>query len=128
MKALKSQIKCITIAVLLLFQSCATYYKNSFPQALEKVSNKDKAVEILTIKGEKMKYKKIIIYNNNSYYGITKNNLSNDTIPINITTIKELKLKNRTVLNILEYIGIAALLGVVLVVWVDSGFDFKYDD
>lgn len=128
MKTLIKQQIIIVLSFLILFQSCATYYKNSFPQALEKVSHKNKEVEIVTTKGEKLKYQNIIVYNSNSYYGITKTKTSIDTIPIHITTIKELKLKNRTVLNILEFIGIVALIGVALVVWVDSGFDFEYDD
>jgi hypothetical protein len=124
---IKQQIIIIVLFFLIVFQSCATYYKNSFPQALEKVSNKDRAVEILTTKGEKLKYRNIVV-SNDEYYGITKKKTSTDTIPINISTIKEMKIKNSTVLNILEFIGKVMIAGIVLYVWVDSGFDFNYEN
>ncbi len=75
-----------------------------------------------------MKYKNIIVYNSTSYNWITKSKVSNDTIPINIITIKELKLKNNRVINVLTMIIAVVLLGGMLVVGVINEFDNEFDD
>ena len=117
----------IFLSVLLLFQSCATNYTNSFSQALYIASNKHKAIEISTTKREKLKFQSVVV-SDDSFYGIKKNSLPTDFVPINIASIKAVKLKDRTALNVLEWVGIYVLTLTLVVAWIASGFDWNFDD
>ncbi|MEM6717909.1 MAG: hypothetical protein AAF611_01205 [Bacteroidota bacterium] len=84
-----SKIGAMIFIVMLLFQSCTIYMKA--PSTLEQAVESKRRAKVYLKSGAKVSYKRIIQQGDN-YYGIIKK----DTLQINPSTIKLIRLKNRT--------------------------------
>ena len=102
MKTTKWNIKSIAkvLAILMLFQSCVTVYKSG-SLTLEEANDRYIKTKVVTISGEKLKFKNIEFKEGN-YYGVKKEKRQVIKIPLFQEAISEIKIKNRTLSTIVN--------------------------
>ena len=95
MKTIKKQIKSLTFifSMLILFQSCTAY--KAMPISLEKASNIESKVKVVTKTNQPLKFKRIAFENGN-YFGLKKQKGVITKVPLNEKWIKEIKEKDKT--------------------------------
>jgi len=128
MKSARKQIRLISVILtsLILFQSCRVYNKEHV--TLDKAVEEGKRVKILTKKGIKLKFKKIV-HSDGVYYGIKRVKGNEELNPIDPNSVESIRLHNKT-MSIIYGTGIGLLIsGVVLSVifittWDGPNLDF----
>jgi hypothetical protein len=129
MKALKKWLKTIALlfTALMLFQSCSTY---KTPATLERAAQDDKAVKIITVTDETLKYK-YIVYEDGLFYGVKDNPGEDVRFSINAEEVAEV-LKREGGLPVWAWIAIGAVIGVGLlfliaaISYANSSFNYSY--
>lgn len=113
MKTLKKQIRFIalSLALLLLFQSCKAYHSNSV--TLEQASQEFKRTKIQTKNNEILKYRGVK-FEDTKYFGIKKVNGNIVNVPIDENFIKTVRLENETMSTILTIALPVVILGAAL--------------
>ena len=114
MKALKKWLKTIALffIALILFQSCATY---KTPVTLEQSAQDEKAVKIVTVTDETLKYK-YIGYEDGQFYGV-KFGREDVKFPINTEKVTAVLLKEGG-LPTWAWIVIAGAVVIGVVLWI----------
>ena len=110
MKTIESQIKLIPVffAILILFQGCMAY--KSKPVTLEQAVKENVKTKIKTNNGKSIKFK-YIGFENDTYFGVNKNNRENVKVDLNEGDIKVVKVKDKTMSVVLN-----SLLGLTILV------------
>ena len=114
MKTIKKQIKLIALifSVVMLFQSCKAYYKDSV--TLEQAVNEHKRAKVETVTKQTYKFQSIS-FENGQYYGIKMVKGETVKIPIDQANISKVRLENKS-LSVMGEIGLIALGVFVIIV------------
>ena len=109
MKTIKKQIKPIALifGVLILFQSCKAYYKDSV--TLEQAVNEHKRAKVETVTKQTYKFQSIS-FENDQYYGIKMVKGEIVKIPIDQANLSKVRLENKS-LSVIGTIGVSVLIG-----------------
>ena len=126
MKAIKQHLKqvALILSMLILFQGCTIY--KSTPVSIDEASRMDNPVSLITTSNDKLKYDRII-KENGSYYSVKKERTADVIAPIDALQIKEVKVKNDTASQLINFgsgvIGIGiVLVGVLgIIIWSNGG-------
>ena len=100
----------IFFVILIFLQSCRVYHAKPVP--IDDAVLSKKRVKIYMTDGKKLKFKKIV-QDSNQFFGLNKIKGNMEKTPLNIDTIKRIRLHNRPLSIIL---GIASTLGVAGIV------------
>lgn len=120
MKTQKKQFRCIalTLAILVFFQSCKVYHSDSV--TLEQASQEFKRAKVQTTSNEILKFRGVKV-ENSTYYGVKKVKGGLINIPLELNSIKSVKLENETMSTILTIalpviiiVGALAIIGSTL--------------
>jgi len=116
MKTIIKQINLIALifSVVILFQSCKAYYKDSV--TLEQAVNEHKRTKVETVTKQTYKFQ-TISFENNQYYGVKMVKGETVKIPLNQANLSKVRLENYT-LSVIGTIGISVLIGFVILVGV----------
>lgn len=119
MKTLKIYLKVIALfcSALILFQSCTVY--KSTPISIEHAVQNENKVKVVTKSGEKFKFSRIGVEDDN-YYGVSKSKGALVKTVLDEKTINRIKEKDKTMSTILNF-GIPV---IILVGAVSATFDF----
>jgi len=116
MKAIKKHIKLIAliVSVVILFQSCKAYYKDSV--TLEQAVNEHKRAKVETVTKQTYKFQ-TISFENGQYYGVKM--VKGETVKtlIDQANISQVRLENKS-LSVIGTIGLSVLVVFVVVVGV----------
>jgi hypothetical protein len=115
MKTTKRQIKFIALifSVVMFFQSCKAYYKESV--TLEQAVNEHKRAKVETLTKQTYKFQSISV-ENNQYYGVNKVKGETVKTPLNPDDLSKVRLQNKS-LSTFSTIGVTLLstLGLLMV-------------
>ena len=114
MKTIKKQIKLIALifSIVMLFQSCKAYYKESVTLAQAVSEHKRAKVETVT----KQTYKfQSISFENEQYYGVNMVKGEAIKIPINQADLNKVRLENKS-MSLIGTIGVSVLVGFAILV------------
>lgn len=109
MKVIKkyTRIICLFMTMLFFIQSCTIYnFKSS---TLDEAVESKKRTKIVTKSGKRLRFKKILLVDNN-YYGVKRK----DSIMIATDDIRKIKVKNTTASIILSLTGIGVIIFIAV--------------
>ena len=108
MKTIKKQLKLIALifSIVMFFQSCKAYYKESV--TLEQAVNEHKRTKVETVNKQTYKFQSIS-FENNQYYGVNKVKGETVKIPLDQAELSKVRLENKS-LSVVA--GFAILIGV----------------
>ena len=96
----------------MVFQSCTVY--KSTPITLDEASKANDKVRIYKRNGDKVKYAKVLMFNDGNYYGVEKIKGMHNNILLNEDEIVKVNIKDKTTSTILT-IGIpVVIIGAVI--------------
>lgn len=130
MKSLKKQFRSIalTLAMLVCFQSCKVYHSDAV--TLEQASQEFKRAKIQTNSNEILKFRAIKA-ENDKFYGVKKIKGELINIPLEVNSIKSVKLENTTMSTVWTIVlPVAIVLGALVIIGstLDFAPEFSIDD
>jgi len=119
MKAIKKQIKSVTLilSMLILLQGCTVYKSASV--TLDQASKSEIKVKVETKSGEKLKFKRIGVEDGN-YYGVKKVKGNIVKVPLDANYVNNVKLKDKTLSTILTIAFPIAIITGGLIIFANN--------
>jgi hypothetical protein len=116
MKTIKKQLKLIALifSIVMFFQSCKAYYKESV--TLEQAVNEHKRTKVETVNKQTYKFQSIS-FENNQYYGVNKVKGETVKIPLDQAELSKVRLENKS-LSVIGTIGISVVAGFAILIGV----------
>lgn len=116
MKTIKKQIRLIALifSVVMFFQSCKAYYKESV--TLEQAVNEHKRAKVETVSKQTYKFQSII-FENDQYYGVKM--VKGETVKTHLdqADLSKVRLENKS-LSVIGTIGVSVFIGFAILVGV----------